>query len=421
MSMGACRNRGMPDTATTNIFVGRQPILDRKNGLYAYELLFRSGHVEDAIFNSDVNATARVITTVFNELGLEQSLGDAFGFVNVSEEMLMSETIELLPADKIVIELLETVKPTPQINARARELVGKGFRLALDDVLSLEEDFKPLVELASFIKIDLLGIEADALPAIVESFRPYKAKLLAEKVDSAEQAKRCHDLGFSYFQGYYFARPSVLSTRTMSAGEATLLRLLGLVLADAETMEMEPLIKQEPTLLVNLMRVSNSIGNGSSRQISTAREAITLLGRTQLQRWLQLLLFCSPGDAIERNPLLSMVATRARTMELLAAKCGEKDCNPDSAFLTGILSLLPVVLGVSMDEVLKTLQVDALISDALVNGAGRLGGLLTLLTHWEESELEPFMRTLDNFPILTIDDFNAAASDAMSWAATLGR
>lgn len=411
----------MPNTDTTNIFVGRQPILDRKNGLYAYELLFRSGHVEDAIFSSDVSATARVITTVFNELGLEQSLGDAFGFVNFSEEMLMSETIELLPSDKIVIELLETVRPTPEIIARARELVRMGFRLALDDVLSLEEDFKPLIEIASFIKIDLLGIDSDKLPEIVESFRPYKARLLAEKVDSAEQAKRCHDLGFSYFQGYYFARPSVLSTRTVSAGEATLLRLLGLVLADAETVEMEPLIKQEPTLLVNLMRVSNSIGNGSARQISTAREAITLLGRTQLQRWLQLLLFCSQGDAIERNPLLSMVATRARTMELLAAKCDEKDCNPDSAFLTGILSLLPVVLGVSMEEVLKTLPMDALISDALMSGTGRLGGLLALLGNWEQGELEPFMRTLDNCPILTIDDFNTAASDAMSWAATLGR
>lgn len=411
----------MTHIATTNIFVARQPILDRKNGLYAYELLFRSGQVENAIFTSDVSATARVITTVFNELGLEQSLGDAFGFVNVSEEMLMSEAIELLPADKIVIELLETVVPTPVVIERARELVGKGFRLALDDVLSLEEAFKPLIEIASFIKIDLLGIDPDNLPAIVESFRPYEAKLLAEKVDSAEQAKRCHDLGFSYFQGYYFARPSVLSTRTMSAGEATLLRLLGLVLADAETNEMEPLIKQEPTLLVNLMRVSNSVGNGSSRQISTAREAITLLGRTQLQRWLQLLLFCSDGDSIERNPLLSMVATRARTMELLAAKCREKDCNPDSAFLTGILSLLPVVLGVSMDDVLKTLSVDAFIRDALVNGTGRLGGLLALLTHWEEGELEHFMRTLDTCPTLTIDDFNAAAADAMGWAATLVR
>lgn len=411
----------MPNNDTTSIFVGRQPILDRTNKLYAYEFLFRSGNVESAVFSSDVSATAQVITTVFNELGLEQSLGDAFGFVNVSDEMLMSETIELLPADKIVIELLETVMPTPEIIARARELVGKGFRLALDDVLSLEEDFKPLIEIASFIKIDLLGIDADDLPAIVESFKPYAAKLLAEKVDSAEQAERCHELGFSYFQGYYFARPSVLSARTMSTGEATLLRLLGLALADAETIEMEPLIKQEPTLLINMMRVSNSIGNGSSRQISTAREAITLLGRKQLQRWLQLLLFCSQGDGIERNTLLAMVATRARTMELLAEKCGEKDCNPDNAFLTGILSLLPVVLGVSMDELLKTLPVDAVISDALTRSTGKLGALLALLASWEEGEQDRFLLALGSFPTLTVDDFNAAASDAMSWAATLGR
>lgn len=139
----------MLTAATHNIYVGRQPILDRSQALYAYELLFRSGNVEQAEFHCDVSATARVITSVFNELGLEQALGDAFGFINVSEDMLMSEALELLPADKIVIELLETVPPKPAVIARARELVRKGFRLALDDVLDLEEDYKPLIEIAS--------------------------------------------------------------------------------------------------------------------------------------------------------------------------------------------------------------------------------------------------------------------------------
>lgn len=369
----------MLTAATNNIYVGRQPILDRNRALYAYELLFRSGNVEQAEFHCDVSATARVITSVFNELGLEQALGDAFGFINVSEDMLMSEALELLPADKIVIELLETVPPKPAVIARARELVRKGFRLALDDVLDLEEDFKPLIEIASFIKIDLLGVAPDALPELVERFRPYSAKLLAEKVDSAEQARRCHELGFAYFQGYFFARPSVLSTRTLSAGETTLLRLLGMVIGDADTSAMEPLIKQEPALLVNLMRITNSVGSGSKRQISTAREAITLLGRRQLQRWLQLLLFCTQGSGKAHTPLLNMVATRARTMELLAERCDMRDGDPDSAFLTGILSLLPALLGVSMDEVLKTLTVDRNIHSALTDGSGTLGALLRLL------------------------------------------
>ena len=127
----------MLTAATNNIYVGRQPILDRTSALYAYELLFRSGHVGQADFHCNISATARVITSVFNELGLERSLGDALGFINVSEEMLMSEAIEPLPADKIVIELLETVPPTPEVITRARELVRKGFKLALDDVLVL--------------------------------------------------------------------------------------------------------------------------------------------------------------------------------------------------------------------------------------------------------------------------------------------
>jgi c-di-GMP-related signal transduction protein len=409
----------MPLAATPNIFVGRQPILDRKSALYAYEFLFRAGHVERAEFHSDVAATAQVITAVFNELGLEQALGNAFGFINISEEMLLSEAIELLPADKIVIELLETIPPTPDVIRRARELVRKGFRLALDDVITLDDAFMPLIEIASFIKIDLLAVAPDDLPLLVDCFRPYPAKLLAEKVDNEQQARRCMELGFDYFQGYYFARPSVLSARKLSPGETVLLRLLGMVMNDAETVDMEPLIKQEPALLVNLMRISNSIGNGSNRQINTAREAITLLGRRQLQRWLQLLLFCSQGGDIARNPLLGMVATRARTLERLAGLCGDKSSHPDSAFLAGILSLLPSLLNVPIDEILRTLAVDAAVRGALLDGSGTLGRLLALMSHWENGAPDAFSEALASLPPLTLEDFNLATSEAMVWAASL--
>lgn len=409
----------MLTAATNNIYVGRQPILDRAGRLYAYELLFRAGHVDQAEFHSDLSATARVITSVFNELGLERALGDAFGFINVSESMLMSKAIELLPADKIVIELLETVPPSPEVIARTRELVRKGFRIALDDVLELADAYIPLIELAAFVKIDLLGVPAESLPDLVERFRAYPARLLAEKVDNADQASHCRELGFHYFQGYYFARPSVLSTRSLSASETTLLRLLGLVMSDADTAEMEPLIKHEPALLLNLMRISNSIGSGSNRQISTAREAITLLGRRQLQRWLQLLLFCSDSERGTHAPILDMAATRARTMELLAGELDPR-LSGDSAFLTGILSLLPALLGVSMDEVLSTLPLDPAIGSALKSGDGELGSLLALLAHWESGDTAAFALMIESLPPLTVEDFNRIVADAMSWAASLG-
>lgn len=194
-----------------------------------------------------------------------------------------------------------------------------------------------------------------------------------------------------------------------------------MVIGDADTSAMEPLIKQEPALLVNLMRITNSIGNGSNRQISTAREAITLLGRRQLQRWLQLLLFCTNGSGKTHAPLLNMVATRARTMELLAEHCDTRDADPDSAFLTGILSLLPALLGVSMDEVLKTLAVERGIQGALINGSGTLGTLLQLLRCWEEDATLEFTAILATLPPLTGEDFTVAVSEAMGWAAGLGQ
>ncbi|WP_018411077.1 EAL and HDOD domain-containing protein [Methyloversatilis thermotolerans] len=402
---------------TQDIYVGRQPILDRSNSTYAYELLFRSGQVNVASIDCELNATARVITGVFNELGLDKALGESFGFINVSESMLMSEAIEWLPPDKIVIEILETVRPTPEVVARTRELVRRGFRIALDDVLDLDEAFRPLIELATFIKIDLLGVPAGQLADVVARFRPFKARLLAEKVDSEEQAALCRDLGFDYFQGYYFARPSILSTRGLTAAESTLLRLLGLVLTDADVTLMEPVVKQDPALLLNLMRMSNSVGCGSKRQISTVREAITLLGRQQLQRWLQLLLFCANPNT--PPSLLEMAATRARTMELLVESHGGRHMDAESAFLTGILSLLPALLRLPMEEVLKTLTVEASIRDALLKGDGALGRLLLLVQHWEHNDLSAFAGAFDVLPGLTMDDFNRASCEAMAWAAAL--
>jgi len=158
-------------SATHEIFIGRQPILDREQQLYAYELLFRRSTQNSAEVTDDLAATATVISHVFSELGLEAALGPYLGFVNLDARMLASDAIELLPKEKFVLEVLETVEITPAVVARCRELKDKGYTLALDDFVAFEEKHTPILDLADIVKVDLMGMDAGALEKTVRALR----------------------------------------------------------------------------------------------------------------------------------------------------------------------------------------------------------------------------------------------------------
>ncbi|MBL8484132.1 MAG: EAL domain-containing protein, partial [Rhodocyclaceae bacterium] len=186
-----------------DVFIGRQPILDRKRQLYAYELLFRTGSANHASVTDNVAATAAVLNNVFTEIGLERVLGPCLGFINVDADFLASDVLELLPAEKIVLEVLETVRITPQVAERCAELRSRGFQIALDDVVDIEEQHKIVLPHVDIVKIDIQAMPADRLARLARELRPRGVRLLAEKVDSEEQATHCANLGFDLFQGYF--------------------------------------------------------------------------------------------------------------------------------------------------------------------------------------------------------------------------
>jgi EAL and modified HD-GYP domain-containing signal transduction protein len=407
--------------APQEIFIGRQPILDREQQLYAYELLFRRGTQNSADVTDDLAATATVLSHVFSELGLEAALGPYLGFVNLDARMLASDAIELLPKDKFVLEVLETVDITPEVVSRCRDLKDKGFTLALDDFVSLEEQHRPLLELADIVKVDLMGMDAAALQRTAAALRPWKVKLLAEKVDDEAQVKACRELGFELFQGYYFARPTVIAGKKLSQSEMSLIRLLGLILDDAETPQLEGIFKQEPGLTMNLMRLTNSAASGLRQKITSLRHAITVLGRRQLQRWLQLLLYTNPAGG-GANPLLQLAATRGRFLELLAGDLmGASRDFEDRAFMTGIMSLMPALLHVPIGEVIATLNVDPEVREALESRAGILGRMLQLAEKQEEGDMDACHALVVELPGIDQDRVNALLAQALAWANNIGR
>jgi c-di-GMP-related signal transduction protein len=405
------------ETATDQLFLGRQPILDRDQKLVAYELLFRNGTRNSAEVTDGVQATATVIVNAFAELGVEAALGKCRGFINVDEAFLFSDMLELLPRQSVVLEILETVPPTVAVIERCLALKATGFTLALDDVIQLEPAYAELLALVEIVKVDIQPLSRVQLMQLVMKLKPMGKQLLAEKVDSREQMEQCLKLGFTLFQGYYFAKPTIIAGKKLEHSKLSLMKLMGLLLSDAETSKLEEALKPEPGLTVNLLRMTNSVGAGTSEKITSLRHAITVLGRRQLQRWLQLLVFSSGAQAGASNPLLMLAATRGRLMELLAEDLRPGDSAlADRAFMAGIMSLMPALVGLPIAEIVAPLGLTGDVRDALCEGSGQLGDMLHLAESSESGDLETLTCNLAKLPGLSAKRLNQAQTSALQWA-----
>jgi EAL and modified HD-GYP domain-containing signal transduction protein len=399
-----------------DIFLGRQPILDRNQHIVAYELLFRAAeHSQTANVHDDLMASAHVIIQAFSELGVAGVLGEKRGFINVSADLLQSDMIELLPRDKVVIELLETIEVNPPIIERCNELKAMGFTLALDD-FGGEAQFEPLLDIVEVVKVDLPQMLGQGvLEKNVKHLKHWPVKLLAEKVEHIEQANQCKELGFDLFQGYYYARPVVLTGKRPDSSKLALMSLLGLVLDDAETEKIEHIFKHDASLSYNLLRLVNSVAMGMRYKIGSIKQAIVVLGRQQLQRWLQLLLFVNQSGDLH-SPLLELAATRGKLMELLAVTQLPRDHDfHDRAFMVGIMSLLDTLLGMPLQEVVKQVNLASEVEKALLEHSGPLGQMLELVEKMEQNDFDAAVEILGRME-LSQGDLMQSQLEAMRWA-----
>lgn len=406
------------DNIDNAVFLGRQPILDRTQQIVAYELLFRaSGGSNAALIEDNFRATAEVVVRAFVEMGLANVLGNYSGYINVDERFLASELVELLPRDRVVLEILETVQLTPAVVTRLRELRQKGMRLALDDFTHLRPEQVPVLDLVEVVKVDLLGLQAHEIPPIVEYLHRWPLKLLAEKIDDSEQFQHCSQLGFELFQGYYFAKPTILVGRRIDPARIGVLRLINLVISDAEANALEREFKRYPHLTYKLLRLVNSVAFGVATQIDSLRHAITILGRRQLQRWLQLLLFTQRAEGVPGQPLFALAATRGKLMELMMDSIVPGDRGQvDQAFMVGALSLLDVLFGMPLPDLLMELNLADAVRSALLNGEGLLGRLLSIVRALEQNRFADVIALLAELPRLSLSQVNQAQIQALGWA-----
>ena len=383
---GRCRT-SMSDQE--QIFIGRQPIMDRNQRVAAYELLFRaSATAQSAQITDFSRASARVIVDTFGTMGADAVIGSHLAFLNLTYDMLMSDTLEALPRDRVVLEVLETVDPTPDVRARCEHLHKEGFILALDDWVE-DDPREPLIDLAKYIKVDLPAIPEKSLPWLVRKLKRHSVVLLAEKVEEPEEFERCREIGFDLFQGYYFARPAIVSAKRIDPARVILLKLLQQMGRDADIGEVGETFKQNPNLGVSLLRLVNSAAMARPCKIANVEQALVFLGKRQVTRWLNLLLFVGDDGRGYSNPLMQTAAMRGRLMELLVHAKNEDYRAPkenDGAFLTGMLSLVDALLGIEKEELVEELNLDEEVRDALLEHKGDLGELLALTERLEEND-----------------------------------
>nr|WP_315399168.1 HDOD domain-containing protein [uncultured Duganella sp.] len=409
---------GARDLRVREFYLGRQPILDRNQNLFGYELLFRNSPVGPAHITTELSATAAVLAHA-SQLGMERTVGDALGFVNVDADIVMTDIFSFLPLEKMVLELCATAPVTPALLARVEELAGQGVRFALGDVTGESEALNALLPWVGYVKMDMRNTPLSTLMKLAPRFHQQKKKLVAEKVETREEFKNSLDLEFDYFQGYYFARPVIMSGKKLSPSQLAVMELMTLVTSDADNIDIERAIKRDVSLALNLLRLVNTPAVGARQRIDSLSQAVALLGRRQLQRWLQIMLYAEPSKrGHSMTPLLMLATTRGRLLELLGAKLrpGERHV-ADIAFTVGIMSLMDTLFGMSMTEILSQIPVNDEVSHALLHRGGFYGDLLKLAECIERIEemdehILPALRGL----AMSTDDLVELELAAFEWS-----
>lgn len=403
--------------SSDQVFIGRQPIVDAQQKIIGYELLFRSNAEDNtAQIEDDFSAGAQVLINTLSNMGTEWLMGDKLAFLNVTETMLTSEFMELLPAKRIVLEIKGDIAPSPALIERLQGLKALGFQFALH-VAQLNSENEPLIKLASYVKVDLLKAPLDHLADLAAKLKQYSLKIIAEKVETLAAFKRCKECKFDFFQGYYFAHPEILTAKVINPAAAMVLDILNKVRNNADITEIEMGFKRDVALSFKLLRYINSVGFGLSCEIQSIRHALSILGYQQLYRWLTLLVVTS-NDGATPPALMKTAITRGRLTELLGQDIVDRS-ERDNLFIVGIFSLLDAMLEMPMDQVLEKLTLPENISDALLNRDGVYGPFLALAIACESADMALIEKLAAS---LTLEPakVNEAHLKALAWVEELG-
>lgn len=397
------------------VYLGRQPILDRSRNIAGYELLFRSSPANFCDLPDDVMATSQVIVNSVLGVGLDRLLGGKPAFINFDRVLLLGDWSTLLPPDKCVIEILETVGPDKEVQAACHKLRQQGYVLALDDCLDNERTaaFAPFVDI---LKVDFLQTSPAEQERLARTYQKLNIRMVAEKVETEPEFLRALRVGYDYFQGYFFARPTVLRAARVPASQISGLRLMKQIeREELDFAAIEELIRRDVSFSHALLTYLNSAAFSWADRVESVRHGLLLLGSVELRKWVWMASLSSLGQS--RSPvLMAQVLMRGRFCEAIvsSAKLSLGESDP---FLLGMFSLLDAILGRPLQGILDDLNIGRNIRNALLGTAGE-ADLLTLVLRIVKSYERADWRDVEAAAQvigIPVDDLLTCYLDSVSW------
>ena len=398
-----------------DVFVARQPIFNKKKKIFGYELLFRDGLVN--VF-PDVDgdaATSRVLSTSFFSNGIERITGRKKAFVNFTEKMITEKIPAMFPKKTIMVEILEDIEPNAAVVAACREMEKDGYNLVLDDFV-FRAEMKPLLASARIVKLDFRANSIKEIKKSIKKLSAYQVKLLAEKVETHEEFQQALDMGFDYFQGYFFSKPEILKSRDISPSKITLLNIMSEANREEFRMaELEKFVSRDLSINYKLMRYINSAYFGMFKKVSSVKQSIVLLGIKEIRRFLSLIamaqLVSGKPDELIRASLI-----RARLCENLGK--GAIGNDGSELFTLGLFSFIDAILDDEMGNIMDKLPLSENIKKALTGQGGELADYLALVSYYENGDWEK-VAALAAKTGLNAEMAPELYMDAVAWAVSI--
>jgi EAL and modified HD-GYP domain-containing signal transduction protein len=385
-------DKPLPSTEYFYYYLARQPIFDRRGNTYGYELLFRAEADEDLATIEDGDlATMRMATSGF--IKAQESTDQSKRiFVNFTEKLILTGAPRAMPPAVTVVEVLEDTMPVPEVTSEIIRLKQDGYFIAIDDYTGHHAQ-EELLDLADLIKVDVLTRSREEITALFATIKDKKALKVAEKVETREMYNFLLQLGFDFFQGYFFARPEKLSGKTLHSFQTSRLRILSaLGDPDLDTEKIIAIVKVDPAITYRLLRFLNSVAFGFSMKIDSVRHAVVLLGNNRMRYWLRMIILSDLVDPEKSQELLLLALNRGRLFEEIALTHPAPEIEPEKMFLFGMLSLVDVMLDTPFTTIVDTLPISNTLKAGYTDSSAPMAAYLRLAEAMEKCEIAEFSR-----------------------------
>jgi EAL and modified HD-GYP domain-containing signal transduction protein len=403
-------------------YVARQPIFTKGLNIHGYELLFRDDARQESVpdqVNGDV-ASSKTIIHAFCDLGIARVTNNKPGFVNFTEKLLLDMVATILSPQLLVIELMESIRPTPEVMEACRVLRRKGYRIALDN-FRMQADAMPLLEVADIVNIEFSRMDQDQVRMFTQQMQKTypNIQLLAEKLETHAEFELAKKYGFSLFQGNFFCKPAVVKDKSTVPVpmRRQYLQLIRLSLdPDVDYRAVSDIVKKDIALSYRLLRVVNSAFFGLRYTVSNIRQALSILGMKEIKKWITLI---SMAGLTENKPneLITMSLIRARFLELISAEVGLQK-QSDDLFLLGMMSMIDAIMDLPMTMIVTQTNISEHIAMPLLTHEGELGSLLNLIVCYEQSDWDKAQELADKFN-LSLERIFDHYLHAIEWAQQL--